>query len=1139
MRYIWYKWLLLWMLSASGFCQAQRVYNTHSVLNNAGSWYKISTSRPGIYKMDIAFLNSLGINTSNLNSNSIRLFGNGGKMLPEANGGNYTDDLFENAIQVLDGGDGLFNGNDQVIFYAGGPDEWINDSIAQSFHHRHNLYSAKTYYYVYIGGTGKRIDLLPALSNPTVTIRNYNYRFFHELDTLNFLNSGKEWYGEEMSDLPGRSRARSFTVPFLNAVAGSPLQIHFNAVARSVGAGSRMDLLFNGQSLSQWTIPAVGAGTYDIFAQPLSASWNGTIAAVNSIVQFNFTPGSFNAQSWLNWFELHGRASLSMTGMDQLLFRDWPSTGNSRGEFIISNANTSLQVWDVTDPLVPVRMNGNYNSGEYRFINDCDRLREYVAFINNNYLIPANEGRVLNQDIHNSSPAELLIITHASLLPEAQRLAELHTQQGMPVKLFTTQQVYNEFSSGSPDPAAIRDLVKMYWDRYRNSTVPPRYLLLFGDGSFDPMDRIRNNTSLVPAWENENSLDPLGTYTSDDFYGYLDDNEDINALGSGNLLDLGIGRIPAKNISEAKQYVDKWVRYHSKTGFGPWRNDLNFIADDEDNNLHLQDAEIMTATSGSVAPVFNQKKIYLDAYRQESSAGGSVYPAANQAISSQAFNGSLIWNYNGHGGPDRLAEETIFDASILNSWNNADRLPLFITATCDFAPYDHPLINSLGENLLLRPKTGGIALMTTTRPVFAFSNRIMNNNYLQFALQRDVNGNYRRLGDAVKDAKNFTYQNAADITNNRKFTLLGDPAMRLAFPSLRVVLTKINGAGLATADTLSATELVSMEGEVRDWQGRLMSGFNGNVYPMVFDKATQVATLGNDAGSQPVPFITQNNALFKGKASVVNGKFSFQFRMPRDINYQYGNGRLSLYAEDSLKDGNGLFNQFVVGGNAIDNSGDKVGPVIKAWMNDELFINGGITDQSPLLILKISDSSGINTSGGAIDHDIVATLDNDNRQYYILNDYYQGDLDNYKKGTVRFQLPVLEPGNHSLHIRAWDVLNNSGETSIDFLVAKDENLQLGHVLNYPNPFSTHTEFWFEHNKPGQLLNITVQVMTISGRVVKELKKQVITEGNRCREMEWDGRDEQGQRLGRGVYLYKLQVSAGSYVKEILEKLVIL
>ncbi len=791
--------------------------------------------------------------------------------------------------------------------------------------------------------------------------------------------------------------------------------------------------------------------------------------------------------------------------------------------------------------LSPVRMQGGFVNNEFRFINDCSRLREYIAFNNTNFLIPYIVGKISNQDLHNTSPADLLIVAHPTLLAQAQRLAQLHQQQNaLRTRVVTTDQVYNEFGSGSPDPTAIRDFVKMYYDKYKNSfTDKPKYLLLFGDASFDYKDRLNNNTNLVPAYENNFSLDPLAGYTSDDFYGFLDDNEDINASNIINYLDIGIGRIPAKNIDEAKNFVDKVTAYLSPQSFGPWKNNLTFIADDEDQNLHLQDAEVITATANTTAPVFNQQKIYLDAFRQESGAGGSRYPQVNQAINNQVYNGTLIWNYNGHGGAKRLAEEDILDQDMVNSWNNPYRLPLFITATCDFAPYDNPSVNSIGEEILLRPKNGAIALMTTTRAVFAFSNRIINNNYLQFALQPDINGKYKTLGDAVKDAKNYTYQTSGDVTNNRKFTLLGDPALTIAFPALKIRTTKVNSIPVAQADTLSATETAVMEGEVTDVQGNLLNSFNGNVYPTVFDKPQTINTLGNDPASQPTGFSTQTNALFKGKASVINGKFSFTFKVPKDINYQYGNGKLSLYAEDGTKDAKGFFTGFIVGGAGNNINGDNQGPQIKAYLNDEKFVNGSISNQNPILIVKLSDSSGINTVGTGIGHDIVATLDNDNKQFFILNDFYQGDLNSYQQGVIHFQLPVLEPGSHSIKIKAWDVLNNSNEVMLDFVVAKDEEIVLSHVLNYPNPFTTSTHFWFEHNKPGQDLQVKLQIFTLTGRVIKSIKQTINTPGNRSSELEWDGRDEYGDKVGRGVYLYKLSVtSAENQKKETTGKLVV-
>ncbi len=1118
----------------------QRNYTPNSVFAS-GNWYKLGVSNAGVYKIDIPFLNTLGVSTSNLSSNSIRLFGNGGQLLGEANAIPRIDDLQENAIQVVDGGDGIINGSDYILFYANGPDEWIKDSANLRFSHQKNIYSDKAFYFLSVGGNGKRIPNSPLVSSGNISVNSFSERIFHESDTVNFLASGKEWYGEELSSLPGRSVSRNFAVTIPNVVSNAAVQLKTNCVARSAGVSSRFDVKINNQPAGQLSVNSIGGGPYDLFAQQAIGFATG-IASQNMDISFTYVPGSFIAQGWINWFEIFTRRNISLNGIDQLLFRDWLSVGNSTAGFIVSNATSSTQVWDVTDPLVPLQMQGSFVNNEFRFNNTIERLKEYVAFNANNFLVPASAGKINNQDLHNTSPVDFIIVTHPSLQPQAQRLAQLHQQQnGMRTLVVTTEQVYNEFGSGSGDPTAIRDFVKMYFDKYNSNPVNKlKYLLLFGDASFDYKNRISGNTNLVPAYENNFSLDPLSTYASDDFYGFLDDNEDINSGLIINLLDIGIGRVPAKNINEAKNFTDKVAAYFAPQSFGPWRNNLTFIADDEDNNLHLQDAEIITTTAATANPVFNQQKIYLDAYRQESGAGGSVYPQANQASNNQIYNGTLIWNYNGHGGSNRLAEETILDQQAVNNWNNPNKLPLFITATCDFAPYDNPGVNSIGENILLRPKTGAIALMTTTRLVFAFSNRIINNNYLQFALQPDANNIYKTLGDAVKEAKNFTYQSSGDVANNRKFTLLGDPALTLAFPTLKVRATKVNGIPVATADTLSATEKIVIEGEVTDVAGNLLNDFNGNVYPTVFDKPQTINTLANDAGSQVTNFQSQTNILFKGKVTATNGKFSFTFKVPKDINFQFGNGKLSLYAEDGIKDANGIFTNFIVGGTGNSIGGDNAGPEIKPYLNDELFANGGMVNQNPVLIVKLADSSGINTTGIGIGHDIVATLDNDNRTYFILNDFYEGNLNSYQQGVARFQLPELAPGPHSLKIKAWDVLNNSNEVILEFVVANDEELELSHVLNYPNPFTTNTSFWFEHNKPGLPLQVQLQIMTITGRVVKSLSQSITTDGNRSTQLHWDGKDDYGAKLGRGVYIYKLSVSVpGKKRKVVLEKLVIL
>ncbi len=1138
------RWFILCLVSTFLMgvpASAQRFYRPNSVLA-AGNWYKIAVQRAGIYKLDIAFLNTLGISTSNLASGSIRLFGNGGQMLAEANNGPWWDDLQENAIMVVDGGDGILNGTDYILFYAGGPDQWLKDSTNLRFTHKKNLYSDRAFYFLSVGGTGKRVAVSPLVNSPTISATSFSERIFHELDTVNFLASGKEWYGEEFANMPGKTTTRDFTLAIPNIQNNSPLVLVSQCIARSVGAGSRFDVKINNQPLGQILINPVSGGQYDLFAQSSHSVFT-TVASQNTLtVNYTFIPGSFNSQGWLNWFELFGRRNLSLNGIDQLPFRDWRTVGTGNvAEFIISNATASTQVWDITDPLNPAGMQGNFSGNEFRFVNTASRLREYIAFNPTNFLLPTAVGKIANQNLHNTSPTDYLVVSYPAWLQQAQRLAQFHQQRnGFRTLVITTEQVFNEFGSGAPDPVAIRDFVKMYYDKYGNNAVnKPKYLLLFGDASYDFKDRLNNNTNFVPAWENNFSLDPLSTYASDDFYGFLDDNEDINSGLLINYLDIGIGRVPAKNNEEAKNFVDKVLAYFSQPGLGPWRNNFNFIADDEDGNLHLQDAEILTGTASSIVPVFNEQKIYLDAFQQESGSGGSRYPQANLAINNQVYNGTLIWNYNGHGGARRLAEETILDQDIVNNWNNPDRLPLFITATCDFAPYDNPAINSIGENILLRPKTGGIALMTTTRVVFAFSNRIMNNNYLQFALQPDAAGKFKSLGDAVKEAKNYTYQTSGDVANNRKFTLLGDPAMTIGFPTLKVRAVKVNGIPVAQADTLSSTEKVTIEGEVTDVQGNLLNGFTGAVYPTVFDKPQMVNTLANDPTSQVTSFQTQTNILFRGKASVANGRFSFSFKVPKDINYQFGNGKLSLYAENGTNDANGAFTNFIVGGVGNNGGIDNAGPEMKAYLNDEKFVNGGITNENPVLIVKLADSSGINTAGTGIGHDIVATLDNDNNRFFILNDFYESDPDSYQQGVVKFQLPGLEPGLHSLKIKAWDVLNNSHEIVLEFIVANDEELNLLHVLNYPNPFTTHTQFWFEHNKPGQSLQVSVTIMTITGKTIKQLVQTITTTGNRSTDIEWDGRDQYGDKPGRGVYIYKLRVESSGKKKEVIGKLMLL
>lgn len=1118
---------------------AQRSYRDNSVLAT-GAWHKLAVRQTGVHRVDVATLQALGINTQNLSSASLRLYGNGGGMLPEANAPARPDDLQENAIWISDGGDGIFNGNDFFLFYAQGPDQWEKDSLNQRFRYRKNLYSDEACYFITVGGTGARVagQSNPPPSNRVVT--NFRDRFAYELDTVNFLRSGKQWYGEEFSNAPGRVLTRSFPVNLPHLVTGTQVGFSSHVVARSAGANSSFSVRANNNTVLTHLLTPVGTGTYDLVATASELFTNFQLSQNTLTIQYQYQPISVNAQGWLNWFQLFPVRQLNLSGLEQLAFRDWESVGAGNvTEFRIQNAAATTQVWDVTDYTRPIVLQGSLSGNELRVAQATAQLREFVAFNPQNLPRPQPVGPVTNQNLHSLSARDYVIVTHPSLLQEAQRLAGFHQQRGLRTAVVTTEQVFHEFASGTPDPGAIRDFVKMLYDKAGSAlTNRPRYLLLFGDASYDFKNRTPGNTNLVPSWQNDVSLDPLASYVSDDFFGFLDDVDDVNRIFPAPLLDVGIGRIPARTLQEARQVVDKIIRYHEPDGLGPWRREISLVADDEDNNLHLEDAEFHAGTIQQ-HPLFQVQKIYLDAFRQVSGSGGQRYPEVNQAINNRIFSGTLIWNYSGHGGFRRLAEEVILDQDMVNTWSNVNKLPLFVTATCDFAPYDNPTITSLGENILLRERTGAIALMTTTRVVFAFSNRIINNAFFKEALQPDANGVYPTLGESLQQCKNVTYQSFGDVVNNRKFALLGDPAVRLGFPRHRVRTLTINNNPPGT-DTLKATLRYTITGEVTDLQGNRLQGFNGNVFPVIYDKEQAQRTLGNDAGSRPADFRSQNNIIFRGKARVVNGTFSYTFVVPRNINFQFGNGKIAYYAENGDTDAMGSEANIIIGGVGAGGITDNTGPEIKAFLNDERFANGGITNETPVLVLRLFDSSGINTVGTGIGQDITATLNNDNNRFFILNDFYETEADSYQRGTVRFQMPRLEEGSHQLRIKAWDVMNNSSEYVLDFRVLKDEVLKIDRVYNYPNPFTTRTTFMFEHNRPADVLQVGIRIFTVSGKLVNSLQRTINATGNRSFEIEWDGTDAFGRKVGRGVYIYRLEVKdSNGKSQSVFQKLMIL
>jgi hypothetical protein len=1092
--------ILIFQISSLLFAQQ------NSVLSS-GDWYKLGVSNNGIYKLSYSDLQDLNIQLSDLDINSIKIYGNGGGMLPHLNSDFRDDDLEENAVFVYDyNNNGYFNSDDYILFYGESPHEWVYNASTTLFDYKDHLYSDECYYFLTIdqSSDGKRINYKPQITNYTRIINSFNDYKFHESNFENLIESGRDWYGERFGILDNQT----FTFNFPDLVLNHPIHITTSVAARSLNS-SFFTVNINSDFISNINISNIVYDYATEYAKRISNTQSYVSNSDQLDVELKYNYSENNAIGWLDRIELNARRSLRMN-TSFLNFRDVESVGSLElGKFEILNSNTSTTVWDVTDPKNVKMMNTSLNGSILSFIDSTTSLNHYCAF-NNSFVKPSLLGKIENQNLHNISlDVNYVIISHPSFLSEANRLLEIHEYyDNLNSIVVTPQQIYNEFSSGMQDVVAIRDFLRMLYKR-QNSKL--EYALLFGDGSYDNKNRIANNTNFIPTFQSENSLSPVASFVTDDFFALLDD-DDGDLIS--DLVDIGIGRFPAKNLNEAKNLVDKVERYYSEESLGDWRNSITFIADDgdaRDGNLHMSDADKLANFLDTNNQNLNIEKIYLDNYLQESTPGGPRSPDAQQAINRSIDNGTFLINYSGHGGPLGWTQERILEIEQINNWTNKYRLPLFMTATCKFSCFDNPAKTSAGELVLLNPDGGAIALLTTTRLVYAFPNYKLNENFMNVFCEKN-NGEFPTLGQLFKKTKVLSGSN----TNSRNFTLLGDPALRLSYPKYNVVTTDIS-------DTLKALEEVTIYGKVVDSDGLLLGDFNGIVYPTVFDKEITSFTLGQESCT-PMPYRNQNNIIYKGEASVYNGEFSFSFIVPKDIENNYALGKVSYYALNEFQDdASGHDDSFIIGGLADNVIYDYEGPSVSLFMNTRDFVSGGMTNTNPILLADITDFSGVNTVGNGIGHDIIAILDNNTSNPFILNDYYTSDLDNYKSGVVSFPFEDLATGEHTITLKIWDVFNNSSEKVISFYVTDGDIFTISNFLNYPNPFINNTEFYFQHNQSNQNLNVTIEIYSMTGQHIKTLEDNFYDTGYRIGPINWNGSNKYGQIVSSGLYLAKLNI----------------
>jgi len=1113
---------------------------------NSGTWHKLRIEESAMYKITADYFESNNIGEGDIAIDQIRLLANDQAQLAESFLEARTSDLQERAFKMVDlNGDGLFNNNDYMLFWAYGPHDWEYNTTNDRYDYRHNIYRDENYVFISVdAGVSKTMNTLSSLSNPTVTVNAFDDFDAQEEDLVNLVGTGRQWYG----DVFEFTLSYNYNFNFPNLDLGEVVKLRLDAVGRSSTPGTKIDVQYGNQVvLSNSIAPYQTSGNYPPFVERSDNRTTFTPLSSNLTLNLNYdNAANPTGVAWLDKIELNVRRNLDFNNAGNLIrFRDSRSVApGAIANFQIAGSESDYTVWQINRLGDHFEMQGTLEPGNiYSFNASADNLKEYIAFRGNNFDPPVYVGQIENQNLHNVAVPEMVIISHPNFMEQAQELADFHNgEDNVATLLVSTEQIYNEYGSGGQDLTAIRDFIKDLYDRSVADQF--KYVFLFGDASYDYKDRVNGNNNFVPTWQSSYSYSLGLSSITDDYFAYMDPGEATSF--SGAIMDLGVGRATVSNTSEAQAYVRKVKNYvEGLQRFGEWRSRILLMADDTDElwerAYFIPGSETLDRKAQAASNAFNVQKVYQDAYQQVTSTGSQTYPEAQRDMFRAVQNGCLLVNYIGHGGEIALASEKLLQLSDVNSWTNYDALPLFITITCEFTRYDDPKRVSAGEQLLLNPNGGAMALLTTTRVVGVQGAVQLNEAIFDTILARPA-GVPQTLGQIIRASKNDNFVRSRNTKT--KFSLVGDPALRLAIPEYGVELTEFNAKDVTLAeDTIKALSLVSLGGQITDLDGSRINDFNGILNISVYDKATSRQTLVNDGIGAPVSFAERKNLIYRGKVEVIDGVWDVEFRAPLGINYQFGFGKVSMYAFDAEKnrDAAGAYDSILVGGFNQNAPDDNIGPEIKLYMNDASFVRGGITGSDPFIYAELRDSSGINTVGSGIGQDLRAVLNEASDQPYILNEFYESDLNSYKSGSLRYQLFDLEPGTYQLDFRAFDIYNNPSEATTEFVVAESAELALDRVLNYPNPFTTYTEFHFEHNRANQPLDVQVQIFTVSGKLVKTINQQVVTTGNRVTGISWNGLDDFGDKIGKGVYVYRLKVrsTVDNSSADVYEKLVIL
>lgn len=1074
--------ILLFSLVVSLPLKAGESYANNSVLEK-GTWVKVAVDQTGVYRVSYTTLQDWGFS----NPQNVGVYGFGGQMVPPANSSYRPDDLPAVAV---------WHHNNALYFYGHGPVSWHWDEQRAMFVHQLHSWDNQAVYFLGDNHSSpEQIQVAAPLSTPANReSHSYDQRHFHENERINLIASGRKWFGESFST---NEIEHSFSFPVSHRIEEEPVKLYAAAAARS-GSVSALQFTLNNQSnpALKLLVPSVNMNDLDgFYAQESSGHATNTIAEESLQVKVRFSNPPANAEAWLDYVGVNTRARLRMEG-SSLLFRDQEARGSGNiTRFVVQNTISQTVVWEVSDLLSPMAIPVNHHSGSLDFTIATEELHELVAFNPSGDLPqPRRLGSVKNQNLHAINQADYVIVAPEQFFEQAEDLAALHEKhRDLNILIVAPDQIYNEFSWGHTDPTAIRSFLRMLYEKAgENENLRPRYLLLFGNGSY--ADRIADpeKKSLIPTYQSENSIHKTNSYVTDDYYGFLDADEGDN--DRFDQLDIGIGRFPVRTQDDAQIAVDKVRTYLEDQDPGNWRQLLTFMADDGDYNIHMRDADILAERMEQNHGTFNLRKIYLDNFAKTNSTQGDKSPDAEDMVNRTIQQGTLIFNYVGHGGVRGLTAEQVITTASISEWTNIRRLPLFVTATCEFSRFDHPTIVSAGERVFLNPYGGAIALLTTTRMVYSSLNFQLNSAFVTNVFKETEYGQKPSLGNIIKNTKNA----AGNTVNKLNFSLLGDPALRLSYPSKNIKTATINQKDVSVStDTLKALATASLSGFIADEAGQPLHSYNGEVEVTVYDKPQEITTLGN-GGQTPFQFSQYTAILFRGKATVKDGAFELSFRIPYDIRYNFAPGKITYYAQsEDSGEAFGSFKNFVVGGFDLDAPEDNEGPDIELYLNHSNFKAGDLTGKRPVLYAHLKDASGINTSGNGIGHDLVLILNNNSQQPIVLNEYFQASPDDYQSGTIIYLLPELPPGTNHLSLRVWDNYNNSSTAELSFVAENASQLKIRNFNWHPNPLHVSQEgrFSFETDEANAALSVLIEALSTDGKLLGRLNMDLVANAN--------------------------------------------